>query len=94
MAASPADVARAALAARVRDPGYTPGIRDLAALLELFAEDDDDLARATERAVLRIEGRHSSRLVRGQLVRSAGGVAQSTPGGGDSGSTTGVGAPD
>ena len=49
MAASPADVARAALAARVRDPGYTPGIRDLGPLLGLFGEEDEDLARATER---------------------------------------------
>ncbi|MEA2752413.1 MAG: hypothetical protein QOI41_6556, partial [Myxococcales bacterium] len=55
MASSPDAGAAAALAARVRDAGYTPGIRDLGPLLGLFREDDEDLARATERAVLRIE---------------------------------------
>ncbi len=64
MASSPgAGAAAARLAARVRDAGYTPGIRDLGALLSLFAEDDEDLARATERAVLRIEKRFAGRIV-------------------------------
>ena len=86
-------VAAGAMAARVRDPGYTPGIRDLPLLLELFAEDDDDLARATERAVLRIEARHAARLVsqtlaridattrpaRGRLARLLGRVASTAP---------------
>lgn len=77
------------LAARVRDTGYTPGIRDLDGLLDLFREDDEDLARATERAVLRIEKRHGARLVktiaerassatrpaRGRLARLLGRVA-------------------
>lgn len=56
--------APAALAVRVRDAGYTPGIRDLGALLSLFMEEDEDLARATERAVLRIEKRFAGRIVR------------------------------
>lgn len=60
-----------ALAARVRDPGYTPGIRDLPALLGLFETDDEELAKAAERAVLRIEGRHTARLVRGLVGRLA-----------------------
>jgi predicted RNA methylase len=64
MASSPDAGAAAALAARVRDAGYTPGIRDLGPLLGLFREDDEDLARATERAVLRIEKRFASRIVR------------------------------
>jgi len=67
----------AGLAARVRDAGYTPGIRDLGALLELFADEDEDLARATERAVLRIEKRFAGRIVKetiaalGSAVRPA-----------------------
>jgi predicted RNA methylase len=85
----------AALAARVRDPGYTPGIRDVPALLDLFEDEDDDLARATERAILRIDTRHSGRLVtetiarltsstrpaRGRLARLVGRVAASAPAG-------------
>lgn len=77
------------LAARVRDAGYTPGIRDLEGLLELFRDEDEDLARATERAVLRIEKQHGARLVktiterataatrpaRGRLARLLGRVA-------------------
>ena len=67
MASSPG--ASDALAARVRDPGYTPGIRDLDPLLDLFAEEDDELARATERAVLRIEPRHVARVVTRTIAR-------------------------
>jgi predicted RNA methylase len=61
MATSPG--ASDALAARVRDPGYTPGIRDLEGLLDLLREEDEELARNTERAVLRIEPRHTARIV-------------------------------
>lgn len=57
------------LADRVRDAGYTPGIKDLTALLDLFEGDDDDLARATERAVLRIETRHTARSLAETLAR-------------------------
>ena len=67
MASSPG--ASAALAVRVRDPGYTPGIRDLDNLLDLFAEEDEELAKATERAVLRIEPRHTARVVTRVIVR-------------------------
>ncbi|MBS2018250.1 MAG: methyltransferase [Deltaproteobacteria bacterium] len=55
---------------RVRDPGYTPGIKDLPALLDLFASDDDDVARAAERAVLRIETRHTARALGETLARA------------------------
>jgi predicted RNA methylase len=65
MASSPGATA---LATRVRDPGYTPGIRDLDPLLALFAEEDEELARATERAVLRIEPRHAARLISGTIA--------------------------
>jgi predicted RNA methylase len=89
MAASSAEEASKTLAARVRDPGYTQGIRDLPALLALFAIDDEELTRVTERAVLRIEMRHAARLVsetvagaeaavrpaRGRLTRLVGRIA-------------------
>lgn len=79
MASSPGDPAApkgrsvASIASRVRDPGYTPGIRDLGALLELLAgagDDDDDLIRAVERAVSRIEPQHAVRLVRETVARA------------------------
>jgi len=60
------------LAGRVRDPGFTPAIRDLGALLDLFADEDEELARATERAVLRIEPRHAARLVSETVTRAEG----------------------
>lgn len=52
MATSPRDLP---LAERVSDRGFTPGVRDLPGLLALLAEDDDDVAKHVERAVLRIE---------------------------------------
>lgn len=81
------------LAERVRDTGYTPGIRDLGVLLDLLGEEDEELARATERAVLRIEARHGARLVsetvtrakvatrpaRGRLARLVGRLAATAP---------------
>jgi predicted RNA methylase len=83
----------AALAERVRDPGYTPGIRDVGALLDLFTDEDEELARVTERAVLRIDPRHGPRLVsetiarlgtatrpaRGRLARLVGRLAANAP---------------
>ena len=59
-----------ALGERIRDPGYTPGIRDLGALLDLSSEEDEDLVRAMERAILRIEARHAARLVRDTVARA------------------------
>ncbi|HSO39894.1 MAG TPA: hypothetical protein VLT33_45515, partial [Labilithrix sp.] len=58
------------LAARVRDAGFTPAIRDLGGLLDLLGDEDDELARATERAVLRIEARHGARLVSETVTRA------------------------
>src|SRR4051794_28026795 len=88
-----AAAALAALAARVKDAGGTPGIRDLPGLLDLVAGDDDDLARAAERAVLRIEVRSAARVAtetaararaatrpgRGRLTRLAGRLAGESP---------------
>jgi predicted alpha/beta-hydrolase family hydrolase len=71
MASSPdaPSLDEAALATRVRDPGYTPGVRDLAALLSLLSQEEEDLARFTERAVLRIDARHAPRLVRETIAQ-------------------------
>jgi len=59
-----------ALATRVRDPGYTPTVKHLGALLDLLAGEEEELAHATERAVLRIEARHSPRVVAETLARA------------------------
>src|SRR5690242_17418123 len=72
MASSTARREPRALAARVRDPGFTPAVRDLGALLDLLSEEDEDLARATERAALRIESRHAARLVSETIARATG----------------------
>lgn len=62
----------ASIATRVHDPGYTPAIRDLDALLDLFSNEDDELARAAERAVLRIEPRHEGRVIHDIVTRVRG----------------------
>ncbi|WP_146647216.1 methyltransferase [Labilithrix luteola] len=51
------------LTSRVRDPGFTPSVRDLPKLLELIGTDDEELATAVERAVLRIETQYRARVV-------------------------------
>jgi predicted RNA methylase len=106
MASSPdagAPGGAAALAVRVRDAGYTPGIRDLGPLLGLFGEEDEDLARATERAVLRIEKRFAARIVthtiavlatatrpaRGRLARLLGRIASESGAAGETDKTDG-----
>jgi 23S rRNA G2445 N2-methylase RlmL len=80
------------LAARVNDSGYTPGVRDLTKLLDLLASGDDDVALATERAILRIEAHYVGRVLnetlnratlatrpaKGRLVRLLGRLARST----------------
>jgi len=70
MASSPEERRRAGVAERVRDPGYTPGIRDLGALLDLLAAEDEDLTRAAERAILRIEAQNAPRLLRETVERA------------------------
>lgn len=69
MGSSSNEAALDALAAKVHDAGYTPGIRDLPMLLELLGREDEELARATERAVMRIEPRHRARAVAGAIAR-------------------------
>jgi 23S rRNA G2445 N2-methylase RlmL len=52
------------MAARLSNPGYTPAIRELAALLDVIAnEEDEKLATNAERAILRIDERHRARVV-------------------------------
>src|SRR4051812_45012159 len=86
--------AAAALVTRLKDAGWTPGIRDLPGLLDLVAGDDDDLARAAERAILRIEVRQTDRVAsetaacartatrpgRGRLTKLAGRIASENGG--------------
>lgn len=78
------------LARRAADPGWTPGLRDVPALLALLAAEDDDIARDGARAVLRIEARHTGaisehvasaaraaeRPARGRLTRLAGDLSR------------------
>jgi predicted RNA methylase len=72
------------LRSRVIDPGFTPSVRDIDALVDLLA--DDDLAAAVERAMARAGPEAfptlASRLrdagppVRGRIVRTLGRLAQ------------------
>lgn len=48
----------------IADPGYTPGLKHLSALLALLGGDEDE-ARAAARAVLRIEARQREAVARG-----------------------------
>ncbi|HEY8073600.1 MAG TPA: HEAT repeat domain-containing protein [Labilithrix sp.] len=50
--------------------GWTPGIRDLPGLLDLFAGEDEADARAAEKAVLRIEARQHARVLDEAIART------------------------
>ena len=81
------------LADRARDPGYTPGLREVPALLELLCEEDEDAAKDAARAVLRVEAanvkraaelvaahaRKAERPGRGRLTQLAGRMAEKAP---------------
>lgn len=59
------DALVAALTARLRDPGFTPGKRDLEGLLALVdTAEDDDVAKSAERALLRLDPQHHARALR------------------------------
>lgn len=60
------DVAR-----RARDAGFTPSVKMLGALFELFGDEDEDVAKAAERAILRIEGQYASRVARETVLAAA-----------------------
>lgn len=60
----------APLADRVRDLGFTPKFRDLAALFPIIGDDDEDLARSAERAVLRIDPQHRVRVIHAVIQRA------------------------
>lgn len=62
------------LEARVADLGFTPKFRDLPGLLELSSADDDKLARAASRAVLRIDAQHLPRVVDALVAHTANAV--------------------
>jgi predicted nicotinamide N-methyase len=67
----------------IRDPGYTPSVRDVGALVELLA--DDDLAKHSERAIVRAGAAAIATLrerlvgavspLRGRIVRAIGRLA-------------------
>jgi 23S rRNA G2445 N2-methylase RlmL/HEAT repeat protein len=71
------------LAERVRDPGFTPSVRDLDALVDLLA--DEDLAKHVERAIGRIGAPAVAQLrvrlaaarppLRGRIVKAIGRMA-------------------
>ena len=78
---SPSQLAK--LAERVRDPGFTPSVRDLDALVDLLL--DDDLAKPVERAIGRIGAPALAKLrtrleaakppLRGRIVKAIGRLA-------------------
>lgn len=81
---------RAALAARLSDRGWTPKLKDVADLLALFDDADEDVAREAGRAVSRVDAQHGARVAelvvtaaraatrpaRGRLTRYAGDIAR------------------
>ncbi len=69
--------ADALLAERLRDLGYTPSVRELAALLQLVEHGEEDDARAAARAVLRIDPGHARRTTRDVVTQAR---AASRPG--------------
>jgi 23S rRNA G2445 N2-methylase RlmL len=70
------------VAQRVREAGYTPGVRDVPAIVALLASEDEDLVRDAERALVRVgptllpivrdEASRASPAVRARLVRVVG----------------------
>lgn len=49
---------------RLADPGFTPSVRALGELFQLFDTDDDAVAKNAERAILRIEAQYASRVAK------------------------------
>lgn len=82
--------AASALLARVRDRGFTPGLKHVPALLDLLGSVDEDDAPEVERAIARVEAanvaraanavvtraREAERPLRARLTRVAGRLAQ------------------
>jgi 23S rRNA G2445 N2-methylase RlmL len=78
------------LATSAADAGFTPSVKMLSVLFELFREDDEAIAKDVERAILRIENQYASRVAsetvaaakaaerpaRGRLAHLAGRLAQ------------------
>lgn len=67
--APPADP-KADLTTRLADPAFTPSVKKLGDLLDLFAHDDEDVAKNAERAVLRIETQYAARLAKETIARA------------------------
>ncbi|MBX3221624.1 MAG: methyltransferase [Labilithrix sp.] len=62
--------ATADLAKRLADPGFTPSVRRLGELLDLFGHDDEDVAKDAARAVLRIEAQYAARVAAESVARA------------------------
>ncbi|MBX3228564.1 MAG: methyltransferase [Labilithrix sp.] len=58
------------IATRLGDPGFTPGIKTLRALLDLSGADDEDTAKLAARAVLRIERQYAGRVAKAVVTRA------------------------
>src|SRR4051794_36888563 len=57
------------IARRLADPGFTPSVRTLGDLFDLFNGEDEALAKSAERAVLRIEAQYAARVATELLKR-------------------------
>jgi 23S rRNA G2445 N2-methylase RlmL len=70
---------------RVRDPGFTPSVRDVPALVALLGDADEDVARDAEKALVRLgsplvplapgAASHAGEKARARLVRAVGTIA-------------------
>jgi 23S rRNA G2445 N2-methylase RlmL len=73
------------VSSRVRDPGFTPSLRDVPALVALLDAEDEGLARDAERALVRLGptlvpaahevARGAAEVARARLVRAVGSIA-------------------
>ena len=69
---------------RVREPGFTPSVRDIPAIVTLLGERDEELVRDAERALVRLgptlvthvreESKRATPEARARLVRAVGSV--------------------
>lgn len=58
------------LAGRLSDPGFTPSVRRIGELLDLFGHEDEDVSKSAERAVLRIEAQYAGRVAEESVARA------------------------
>lgn len=63
--------ASASLASRLADPGFTPSVKLLPELIQLLGAEDEAVAKAAERAILRIEAQYAARIAKETLAAIA-----------------------